>query len=202
MERDVCLDMIISLIQAHETGEDSVVSGPTCLRAAHYLLGQIVRQYSIPAENRYISSAAKALWEKLSDENIWEYVYVDKFVCKRDCVLPRFVGAEKEAREKTKAYKKGDKIEFKSVFHDEHIISVQVILQQLYALKGKDLNYENVRKILDSIVICRILKEEDKRLSHKRYATFEENYEEIYKPNQVFLESASAEYLKKKRKDF
>ena len=191
MERDVCLDMIISLIQAHET----------CLRAAHYLLGQIVRQYSIPAENRYISSAAKALWEKLSDENIWEYVYVDKFVCKRDCVLPRFVGAEKKARE-TKAYKKGDKIEFKSVFHDEHIISVQVILQQLYALKGKDLNYENVRKILDSIVICRILKEEDKRLPHKRYATFEENYEEIYKKNQVFLECAAAEYLKKNRKDF
>ena len=200
MQNDICLDFIIALIKVHKTERNSVVDGTSCIRGAHYLLGQIVRQYAIPEKNYYISKKAKALWDQISDENIWNYVYTDKFLMKQDYKLPRYVGAEKTPRE-TKVFKKGEKVEFKSVFHDEHIISIKEILNQLDEIPKNDLNHDSVKKILDSIVICRILKEEDKNLARKRYNTFKENYEKVYKPQGVVLINAANEYSKRHRID-
>lgn len=199
METDICLDMIISLVKAHKTN-NTLSSGTTSIRGSHYLLGQIIRQYAIPEENHYISKEAKKLWSELSDDNIWNYVYTNKFELKADHELSHFVGAEKTPRPSVK-HKKGEKIEFRSIFHDEHIISIEVITKRLYGLSDAELNYENVKKILDSIVVCRILKEEDKKLERKRYPTFKENYDKVYKTEGVLLEKASKEYSKRIRKD-
>lgn len=46
------------------------------------------------------------------------------------------------------------------------------ILEIIFGKNEDKINYENVKKILDSIVVCRILKAEDKQLKHKRYPTF------------------------------
>jgi len=200
MENDICLDFIIELIKVHKTEADTVCSGDTRIRGTHYLLGQIIRQYAIPDANHYVSVAAMKLWSELSDENIWNYVYTNTFVCKKDVSLPKYVGSEKKPRE-TANYSAGDKIQFKSVFHDEHIISVQEILRQLDAIPASELNHENVKRILDSIVICRILKSEDKNLPHVRKPTFEENYELIYKTNGVELINDADSYSKRTRKD-
>lgn len=200
MATDICLDMIISLIKAHKTEENTVSSGTSSIRGAHYLLGQLIRQYAIPDENHYISEDAKKLWSEISDDNIWNYVYTNKFELKADHKLPHFVGAEKHPRTQA-VHKKGEKIEFKSVFHDEHIISIKEIIRQLDDIPDSNLNYVNVKKILDSIVICRILKEQDKLLDRKRYPTFKENYDKVYKPQGVILVKASKEYSKRIRKD-
>ena len=142
---------------------------------AHYLLGQVIRQYAIPDANHYISEAAGKLWVSISDDNIWNYVYVDKFEIKCDYVLPRYVGSEKDPREKEKSYQKGDKVKFNSVFHDEHIISIKEIINQLDSIPKDELNYDNVKSILDKMTICRILKKEDKTLPHKRFDNFDDN---------------------------
>lgn len=200
MRKDICLDMIICLLKAHRTEENAIYSDSSCIRGAHYLLGQVVRQYAIPEENYYISEKANNLWKKISNDNIWNYVYTNKFVITDKCSLPKYVGAEKNPRE-IKEYQKGEKIEFNSVFHDEHIISIEVIIKQLDAIPKEKLDYDSVKKILDSIVICRILKEEDKKLQHKRFDTFKENFEKIYEPNGIILQNAREEYMKRNRKD-
>lgn len=199
MATDICLDMIISLIKAQKT-DNTLSSGKSSIRGAHYLLGQIIRQYVIPDKNHYISKEAKKLWSELSDDNIWNYIYTNPFELKADHELSHFVGAEKTPRPSVK-HKKGEKIEFRSVFHDEHIISIEVITKRLCNLSDAELNYEKVKEILDSIVICRILKEEDKKLPRKRYQTFEDNRDKVYKPQGVIIEEAYEEYKNRTRKD-
>ncbi len=200
MCKDVCLDMIISLIKGHKQGHNSVLSGSSRIRGAHYLLGQVVRQYGIPDNNHYISKEAKLLWNKLSDDNIWNYTYTNPVVLKDDITLPKYVGAEKKPRE-NRAYRKGDRLEFNSVFHDEHIISIKEIIRQLDSIPDEALDYDHVKRVLDSIVICRILKEEDKKLQRRRFATFEDNYNRIYVQKNVILENDAEEYVKRSRID-
>lgn len=200
MKNDICLDMIISLLKGIKQGHNSVISGSSRIRNAGYLLGQMVRQYAIPNENHWISKEAKQLWARISDDNIWNYTYTNRFTVKADIILPKYVGAEGRPRGEIQ-YKKGEKVEFKSIFHDEHIISIEVIIKQLKDVPEEELSYNKVKSILDSIVVCRILKEEDKKLQRKRYATFDENYERIYKPNEVICENAADEYSKRKNKD-
>lgn len=199
MARDICLDIIISLIKADKT-EEKVLYGSECsIKGVHYLLGQVIRQYSIPNNNYYISEAAKKLWKNISDDNIWNYVYKDRFELKCNYKLPKYVGANKTPEEVE--YNKGTKVEFRSIFHDEHIIPICKIIDQLEAIDIKDLNYEKVKGILDRIVICRVLKSEDRKLPsspNKRFSTAEKNIENVYKPLGINPIPAFEDYSKSK----
>ena len=68
------------------------------------------------------------------------------------------------------------KIQYNDVFHDEHIIPLEMIINELKEIKKPDINedtYNQVRKILDKIYICKMLKSEDRDLldSRKRKST-------------------------------
>ncbi len=105
--------------------------------ASHYLLNQIIRQV-IPKEgNFYISKKAKKRFEKYNILNHKNYVYIDKI--------------------------KGNK-KFNSIFHDDHIIDVYSIIEELK--KIEELNLDNVEDLLKrEIVRARILKSEKKKLN-------------------------------------
>ena len=87
MENNVVLDIIIEFVKAVKSAKKekevvSVINGKEYkIKAAGYLLGQIVRQYNIPEDHYYISVAAENKWKELSNENIWDFVYRDSITC-------------------------------------------------------------------------------------------------------------------------
>jgi hypothetical protein len=84
---------------------------------------------------------------------------------------------------------------FRDVFHDEHIIPIAVIIEELLKLKDSEITPEKVAKIIDKICICRITKEEDRKITprYKRSSDLSEAYETAYKPNQVKITSLEKE---------
>ena len=79
--------LIIEFVKAVKSAKKekeivSVINGKEYkIKAAGYLLGQIVRQYNIPEDHYYISVAAENKWKELSNENIWDFVYRDSITC-------------------------------------------------------------------------------------------------------------------------
>lgn len=151
-----------------------------------YITGQLVRDVILPDENYYVSEKAKELWESMSDDNIFDVMFTQTFKVKRDVDLPQYVGSAKEPRE-IKHFSAGKSVQYRSVFHDEHIVPVVHVVDKLYDLSLEELTPENVEKILLTLVICKILKEEDRKLPRKRFETFQENYDKVYKPNGITL---------------
>lgn len=166
------------------------------LWSPRYLLGQILRQ--IPVSKKYVSDKAQELWHQLTDEDIWKYNYQDKVLVtkNKDFIVKKYKGASKTAEDKEgKAV--GNSFIFREVFHDEHIIPIAVIIEELLNLKDSEIEItsERVAKIINKICICRITKEEDRKISprYKRSADLLEVYETAYKPNQVKITSLEEE---------
>ncbi len=131
----------------------------------HYLLGQIIRNYHIEYNHYFISENALDLWKKITDEPFFHYWYRDKVLMTKEesIIVYEYVGNSKKFNERL--LKKGDKFTFRDVFHDEHIVPIKMILDELLSLDSP--NYDNVKKILDKIYICRMLKSEDRKLVNK-----------------------------------
>ena len=73
------------------------------------------------------------------------------------------------------------------MFHDDHIIPMKLILEQL-------LNLENptskvVREIVENICLCRMLKTEDRRVKERHNRPFDKRYivEELYSQYGIYL---------------
>ena len=153
MENNVVLDIIIEFVKAVKGAKKeivSVVNGKEYkIKAAGYLLGQIIRQYNIPEDHYYISVAAENKWKELSNENIWDFVYRDSITCTSEvpiCV-EKYKNNEKTA---TKAeIIKGQNFIFRDIFHDEHIIPIRIIIENLINLE--ELCYQSVEKVLSNI---------------------------------------------------
>lgn len=166
--KNVILDMIIEFVKGIKNKDNAVevnVNNKSYkLWASSYLLNQILRQWNIPLNQSYVSVKAKKLWDKLSSKNIFDYHYTNIVICenKEPIKVKVYRGAENECIEEPTLIK-GDKFKFNSVFHEEHIIPISIIIENLCALD--ELNYENVENILNKISICKILKEEDKNLN-------------------------------------
>ena len=160
---------------------------------AGYLLGQIIRQYDIPLENYYISEAAEKKWQELSDKNIWDFTYRDTVLCtsKNPVSVKQYIGSNKEPLkdENTNFLNGGQKFIFRNIFHDEHIIPIKIIIQELFGLE--ELSYDKVEEVLNKICVCRILKEEDRKISRtaNRYFDFEQTYHNVYKSNNIILKN-------------
>ena len=158
------------------------------LWAPRYLLNQIIRQ--IPVTKRYVSDEAQNLWKQLTYDDIWKYNYQDKVTVtkNKDAVVKKYNGASKNPVNKDGEAVGNDFI-FRDVFHDEHIIPIAVIIDNLLKLKESEITPEKIKEIIDEICICRITKEEDRKITVRSERPFNllESYEKIYIENQVVI---------------
>ena len=170
------IDVIIEFINAVKSGNDAVIDIENGreykIKSAKYILGQIIRQYELLPENYYISEKAKTLWEKLSSKNIWDYSHRNCVWCENDLpvTISEYTGGSKTPRGEREV-KTGDSFVFRDVFHDEHMIPVSVIINELTALPKLD--SVAVKKILDNVCVCRMLKDEDRVLPLKYKRPFD-----------------------------
>lgn len=178
--KNAIFDAINLLVTAIKTNEEHpsikcVHNDKTyTMYSVHYLLGQLIRQIEVPKERTYISVKADELWKSITDEPIENYWYQKKVTCKNNGIqVAKYKGASKAPYDKP-ALNAGDNFVYKDVFHDEHVIPVNTIIEELIALESLD--DDSIAAVLDKICICRILKEEDANIEnrYKRPNTFEE----------------------------
>ena len=76
---------IINSIQCLLEADKALSSDPhhieSDVKSLRYLIGQSIRQYDIPAQNRHISVKAKERWNELTSKSIEDFHYRDLFVC-------------------------------------------------------------------------------------------------------------------------
>ncbi len=170
------IGLIIDFIKAIQSEEKALISyengNKYKICSPKYLLGQIIRQYELTPRQYYISENAEFLWENVSTENIWNYYYRKYVKCENDVPvsIQEFTGNANTPR-KIREVKKGDGFIFRDVFHDEHMIPISKIIEKLVSLPEP--SYDNVKSILDSIYICRLLKSEDRILPIKYKRPFD-----------------------------
>ena len=131
------LDTIITLVKALQDGKkdkkkELCFQDGNCkyvLNDCNYLLGQVLRQYEIDDKHKYISKKALEWWNKVApSKNIWEYEYKNKVKCEKAIKdVPIYVGNNKSPEKKRRNYKVGEEFEFRSIFHDDHIIDISTI---------------------------------------------------------------------------
>lgn len=171
MSNNKVYDIIINLLIG--TKNQNTLTDATCLDEAvmlngcSYLLNQTIRQYQIPRDHYFVSERALALWEKIRTDSIFDYTYRDKIIKTTDDVvtIDKYRGGEKHPHESTNIYR-GDAFTYNDVFTDEHVVTVSNIIEELKSLSTYD--YSSVKRILDKIYICKMLKEEDRIIENKR----------------------------------
>lgn len=166
--KNVVLDIIIEFVKGLKSDDGAIetnINGEMYkIWHCKYLLNQILRQWHTPDERWYISKKAKELWDKLKvEKSIKNYHYTDKVFCNNEIPIEVKLFKGNSNHFESAIMKKGSSFNFNSIFHEEHIIPISVIMQQLCNLQ--ELNYTNIVEILNKISICRILKEEDKDLN-------------------------------------
>ena len=144
---------------------------------AKYLLGQILRQYRLDANHIIVSKRADELWKEITgEESIHNHGYRDVIKSKVDRKIIKYSGASKKGE--NAELKVGESFIWNDIFHDEHVIPIADIIEHLISLD--ELNYGNVQNILNNIYMCRILKEENAGLTHKRPFSVVKAIEEVY----------------------
>ena len=169
-----------------------------------YLLGQTLRQIVLPKSNVYISHKADVLWKKLrldTKDEIFDYVWQMKVTNENPCSIEveTYKGASKSPERRI--LDKGDYFNFRQVFHDEHIVSMKMIIDKLVNLEEP--NYENVMEILRNISICRMLKSEDRKINEKYKRPFSTKsvIEEIYLKYWIYLKDYDYPHQKAIKED-
>ena len=171
MSNNKVYDIIINLLIG--TKNQNTLTDATCLdevaklNGCSYLLNQTIRQYQIPKDHYFVSERALALWKKIRTDSIFDYTYRDRIIKNTDGIvtIDKYRGSEKRPHESTSICC-GDAFIYNDVFTDEHIVTVSNIIEELQSLSVYD--YSSVKKILDKIYICKMLKEEDRIIENKR----------------------------------
>ena len=170
MEQNRIFDIIISLligIKNHDCLTETTDSGEVLtVTQCKYLLNQTIRQYQIPKDHYFVSEAALELWQKIRRDSIFNYTYRDKVVK----TIHEPVWIDKYNGSRKKPYQSlylncGESFTYNDVFTDEHIVTVSDIIKELKALPSYD--YAEIKKVLDKIYICKVLKEEDHNIKNK-----------------------------------
>ena len=150
-----------------------------------YLLGQILRQIDVPDERKHLSVGAIEKWKELGfdEKDIWKYNYQAWVSCNTSVTVIEYKGASKNGVEVSVAKNGG--FTFREVFHDEHIVPINDILEELFKIPKEQLSHDIISEYLDKIHICRMLKSEDRNI-HPKYnrgcdLDFKRVYDEIYK---------------------
>ncbi len=175
-ENNAVFDLIITLTKGIQNDDNAFKckyrNDNYKIGACTYLLGQVLRQYSKNGGHIYVSEKAAEKWQLLSGNEMNDYWYRKQVTCdgeafNNDEKLEEYLYQGNSNTPKKKCFHKGDKFSFREIFHDEHIIPIASIIQDLTNLKGDDLNYDNVEKVLDNLCICRILKSEDRSIKSR-----------------------------------
>ena len=170
MEQNRIFDIIINLligIKNHDRLTETTDSGEVLtVTQCKYLLNQTIRQYQIPKDHYFVSEAALELWRKIRRDSIFNYTYRDSVVKTIDepVWIDKFNGSRKEPYQSL-YLNRGESFTFNDVFTDEHIVTVSDIIKELKALPSYD--YTEIKKVLDKIYICKVLKEEDHNIKNK-----------------------------------
>lgn len=178
------LDIIIPFIEA--TKNDRPINSENQLvpqmGGTKYLLGQMIRQLQILPNHYFISTKAKALWEQISTKDILCYHYRELVQCENEQEIPVNCYKNNSKIPHELRAKIGKQFIYRDVFHDEHMTPVNDIIERLIAIDTP--NYENVSKVLNSIYICKMLKDEDRRLYPKyhRPSEISQIIDKIYTP--------------------
>ncbi len=164
MEHNIVIQLIIELVKASKAGNCYEENGERLYNPS-YLLNQTLRQYGLQKEQYFISEKAGALWKVLTTQDIMKFSYHDQVQCDRanGILVKEYVGNSVSFT--TRSINKDDVITYRSVFHDEHIVPINIIQKELYALKTLD--FDSVKSVLNKIRICKMLKEEDKNTVNK-----------------------------------
>lgn len=188
-EKNEIFDLIILLTKGAQNKEDGLKcnynNDEYKLSSCTYLLGQALRQYSKNNGRIFVSKKAYYKWRSLTCGNMADYWYTK---CVR-CDGPAFENGKAQTlalykgnsnKPELKCFSKGDKFSYREIFHDEHIIPIASIIEDLKNLK--DLSYDSVKNVLDNICVCRILKSEDRSIKNKnaRFKCLIKTYEESY----------------------
>ena len=194
MKNDV-FDIIIAFVKAAKKGDryiESEFNNETHkIWGVNYLLNQILRQLDIPKERLLVSKEAQKLWEQImGDEDINDYYYRYVVTAKLSgATIAEYKGASKTPTS-TRVLEAGkSSFTFNDVFHEEHVVPIAVIIDELKKLKDEDLDYEHVDAILRHIYICRMLKSEDRKITEKYKRSFDKDevIEQIYHNHDIFL---------------
>lgn len=157
-----------------------------------YLFNQIMRQINVPAERYLISRGAQELWDKLAPEgkngtDITNYWYREKLTVhnKEPIVVKSYKGASNNYDEITLV--DGKTFVFNDLFHLEHTIPVNMIIDELLKLSDDNrLNYQTVAETINKMYICRMLKSEDRSIDpqykSKRFLDVRETIRTVYNP--------------------
>lgn len=133
---------------------------------AKYLLNQTIRQLWLPSGRMYLSIEADKLFKKLGykDEEIFLYFYRMKITNKNEEAINvnLYKGASSKPHN-NKLLEAGESFLLREVFHDDHIVPITHIIDKLLMIKEPKI--ENVLEVLKDISVCRMLKDEDRRLS-------------------------------------
>jgi hypothetical protein len=163
------LDVIISLIKGAKEERSRLMceyEGKTyTLWGCSYLLDQALRTYEIPANHYLITKEAQETWNKITSKKIGDYHYQDAVTYEGDepITLQRYTGNGNA--HKKKSLQHGDTFHYREIFHDDHVVPLKVIIEDLCALPTLD--YQSVLNVLDKIYICRMMKEEGRGLHNK-----------------------------------
>lgn len=117
---------------------------------------------------------------------------------KKECSATFFKGSSSTGVDIT--LKVGSKFDFRSVFHEDHIVTIKDIIDSLTKLEFTEdtqENYDKVQDVLSRIYTCRVLKEEDRRLNkiskNSRGTTnYKEVIENVYKKAGVEIDDSYA----------
>ena len=172
MKNNAIIESILCLLKGYSVENSNSLK---------YLLNQSIREYDILPDHRHLSEGAEGLWKKLmpTTENIMKYHYKQMVDCKNHSTnvveLHLYTGNNRKTF-KTIILKLGDKykFEFRQVFHEEHVIPVQAIVDHLVQQDVNTLNAESIKELLDEkLHICVILKDEDGHLPKTKRKSFD-----------------------------
>lgn len=184
MKNSVIIDSILCLLKAYKTLKDSE-SNKSDLGSLRYLLGQSIRQYDIPKQNLHVSRAALDFWKTLSTQKIGDYHYRNTVVCnnlKTDIEVKSYTGATSTGT--TFSLKPGKTFIFRNLFHEDHIIPVSFILNELIDMDSVD--KESIENCLNKMHLCVLLKKEDRNLGRTQgRGDFETTIKNAYKDIEV-----------------
>lgn len=185
MAENKVVSIIMEFIKAIQ-GNDIMNDGDYSIKSCSYLFGQIVRQWKIPEDHYFVSQRALDFWNKLGQKSsIFNHRWRDPIKVINlpyDVEVKTFKGATRTGE--SYIIHKGtdnDWFFYRQVFHDEHIVCIGDVIDKLISLKGDELNENNIVEILNSIYICKMLKEEDRNNVTKRSGRGSLNYKDVIK---------------------
>ena len=188
MKNEAILKSIICLITEYKAEMVKQNPDQSVMGSMRYLLGQSVRQYDIPKQNHHLSQAAHNRWTTLSSDDIKKYHYQDRVICDKlsgPVKFNSYNGSHGKGTPKTLT--KDSTFVFRELFHEDHVIPVSMILDEMIRMQTVD--NLSIESLLNKMHICVLLKEEDRKIGRTRNRSldFQETIKNAYNSANIYL---------------